>query len=65
MGIIAAIAGIVGGLCAILGILNAADIFTQDLGMITMGWQFWMTLAAVLLLGCIAMLLGRNNNVTD
>ena len=63
MGIAAAVAGIVGGLCAILGILNAADIFTRDLGMLTIGWQFWLTLAAVLLLGSIAMLLGRANNV--
>lgn len=63
MGLAATVAGIVGGLCAIVGILNAADIFTQDLGMLTMGWEFWMALAGVLLLGSIAMLLGRSNNV--
>ncbi len=61
MGIAAAVAGIFGGLCAIVGILNAADIFTKDMGMLTIGWEFWLTVAAVLLLGSIAMLLGRSN----
>lgn len=63
MGIGALVAGIVGALCAIVGILNAADIFTEDLGMLTIGWDFWLMIAGVLLLGSIAMLLGRRNNV--
>lgn len=61
MKIAAAVAGIVGGLCAILGVLNAADIFDKDLGMLTIGWEFWLGIASVLILGSIAMLLGNNN----
>jgi len=52
MAILAWILGILGGLGAVMGILTAADV-VPSLGdeFTTM---FWMVLAAVLLLGCIA-----------
>ena len=57
MGTIAAIAGAIGGLCAVMGIitvlevpLNIGDQFT---------WMFWFVLSAILLLASIALTVGR------
>jgi len=58
MGLLAWILGILGGLCAVAGIITAAEVvpvfFRQFDGM------FWLTLAAVLLLACIAAAIGRS-----
>jgi hypothetical protein len=57
MGIAAAIIGAVGGLCAVLGILTIADVKLYIGDQYT--WMFWMVLAGVLLLGSIALSVGK------
>jgi hypothetical protein len=59
MGFIAALIGAIGGLCAIFGILLATGVVTADMNPINVSWDFWFMLAGVLLLGSIALLLGR------
>jgi len=57
MALLAGIFGVLGGLCAVMGIITAVDVvpvigaFTETL---------WMTLAIVLLLICIAAAVSRN-----
>jgi hypothetical protein len=57
MGTIAAIAGAVGGLCAVLGIITALEVPLNIGDQFT--WMFWFVLSAILLLGCIALMVGR------
>jgi len=57
MGTAAWITGIIGGLCAIMGIVTAAGI-TEPLGP-EYTWMFWFVLAAILLLATIAFGVGR------
>lgn len=55
MGMLALILGILGGLCAVMGIIIATETVTLTLGAATLvDWMFWMILSAILLLGCIA-----------
>jgi hypothetical protein len=58
MGIIAAIVGGVGGLCAVMGILIAFDV-AAEIDINDLGWIFWFVLSAILLLGSIAIAQGR------
>ena len=44
MKVLATITGIIGGLCAIIGILNASDVFTTDMKILTIGWEFWLAI---------------------
>jgi hypothetical protein len=65
---IAAITGGIGGLCAVMGIITAlSDIYTAlefiDPDAEHLSWMFWFVLAAILLLGDIAMTLGRGSEV--
>lgn len=53
MAILAWIFGILGGLCAVMGIIIAAEVITLDIGA-EFTAMFWLTLGAVLLLACIA-----------
>ena len=57
MGALAAIFGAIGGLCAVMGIVTAAEIIPLLGAQFT--WMFWFVLSAVLLLACIAFALGR------
>lgn len=61
MAIAAWIFGILGGLCAVMGIITATEVaeITQFLGA---GFTslFWLALGAVLLLACIAFATGRS-----
>ena len=61
MAILAWILGILGGLCAVVGILTALDVvpFLASLPA-DLNAMFWMVLAAILLLGTIASLLSRS-----
>jgi hypothetical protein len=59
MGLMAAIIGSIGGLCAVFGILEAADVIPNDIGLATVDWNFWFMLAGVLLLGSIALSVGK------
>jgi hypothetical protein len=60
MAILACILGIFGGLCAVAGIITALDV-VPFLAALPADFNalFWMALAIVLLLGCIASLLTR------
>jgi len=58
MAILAWACGILGGLCAVMGIITAAEVFTIDIPA-DFTAMFWLTLGAVLLLGCIAATVSR------
>lgn len=58
MGMFALILGIVGGLCAVVGILTAAGVAPLLGAAFT--WTFWFGLAGVLLIACIAAVLSRS-----
>jgi Mn2+/Fe2+ NRAMP family transporter len=57
MGAASAIIGAIGGLCAVLGIVTAADV-VQPIAP-EFSWIFWFSLAAILLLASIALAVGR------
>ena len=57
MGITAAIVGAVGGLCAVMGIVTAAEVIPLVMPQFT--WMFWFVLSAILLLASIAFAFGR------
>ena len=64
MGILAAILGGVGALSAIFGIILAVDVFTIDLNA-NLSWNFWFFLAAILLIGSIAVSVGYKGRTED
>ena len=57
MGIMTAITGAIGGLCAVMGIITAVEVIPLITPQFT--WMFWFVLSAILLLGSIAIALGR------
>ena len=57
MGTIAVIAGAIGGLCAVLGIVTALEVPLNIGEQFT--WMFWFVLSAILLLASIAFSVGR------
>jgi len=58
MAIAAWIFGILGGLCAVMGIITAAEVITLLSAEFTA--MFWLALSAVLLLACIAAAVSRS-----
>ena len=58
VGIISAIVGGVGGLCAVMGILIAFDV-AAEIDINNLGWMFWFVLSVILLVGSIAIAQGR------
>ncbi len=56
MGLLAWIFGILGGLCAVMGIITAVAVISE---VAALTWMFWLVLSAILLLACIASALGR------
>ena len=60
MGIIAAIIGSIGGLCAVMGIVMALELIPPIVEQFT--WMFWFVLSAVLLLASIAFAVGRGGS---
>ena len=60
MGFMAAIAGAVGGLSAIMGIVTALEVIQPIAEQLT--WMFWLVLAVILLLASIAFALGRSGS---
>ncbi len=58
MVILAWISGILGGLCAVMGIITAAEVITIDIPDAFTA-MFWLALSAVLLLACIAAAVSR------
>ena len=57
MGIVAWVFGILGGLCAVMGIVTAVEVIPLLGAEFTT--MFWLALSAVLLLGCIAATVSR------
>jgi hypothetical protein len=60
MGLFSAIVGAVGGLSILMGIVVALDIVIPVINNATLDWTFWFGLAAVLLLGAIALKPNQN-----
>jgi len=57
MAILAWVLGILGGLCAVMGIITAVEVIPLLGAEFTT--MFWLALSAVLLLGCIAATVSR------
>ena len=53
------ISGILGGLCAVWGIITATEVVSEYAGLT---WMFWMVLGAILLLASIALTLGGGSS---
>jgi len=60
MGLFAAILGGIGGLFAVLGIIKALEVIPDIVPQLT--WELWLATAAILLLGSIAISVGRNQD---
>ncbi len=58
MGMSALIFGILGGLCAVWGIVTATEVVPEYAGLT---WMFWLVLSGILLLGSIAFAVGRGS----
>lgn len=56
MGISAWISGILGGLCAVMGILTATAVVSE---VAELTWMFWLVLSGILLLASIAFTVGQ------
>jgi len=59
MGLTAAIIAALGGISAVLGVLNILQIPSQPILSDKLTWPFWMALSAILFLASIVFLLGR------
>ena len=57
MGMLAWIFGSLGGLCTVMGIITAVAVIPE---VAALTWMFWLVLAAILLLICIAFAVGRS-----
>ena len=51
----ALISGILGGLCAVMGIITATEVVPEYAGLT---WMFWLVLSGILLLASIAFTVG-------
>ena len=58
MGMSTWIFGILGGLCAVMGILTATAVVSE---FAELTWLFWLVLSGILLLASIAFTLGRGS----
>ncbi len=58
MGMSALIFGILGGLCAVMGIITATAVIPE---FAELSWLFWMVLSGILLLASIAFTVGRGS----
>ena len=57
MGLMAVILGILGTLCAAMGIVTAADVIAPIMPQFT--WTFWFSISGLLVLGAIAFSVSR------
>lgn len=55
MGMVGAIICILAGLCGVMGILTATDVFTVS----DLGYIFWFALSGILFVASIALSVGR------
>jgi len=58
MAIVAWVLGILGGLCAVMGIITAAEVIALLGAEFTV--MFWLVLSVILLLACIAAAVSRS-----
>ena len=58
MGMSALSFGILGGLCAVMGIITATAVIPE---FAELSWIFWMVLSGILLLASIAFAVGRGS----
>ncbi len=59
-GILALILGILGGLCAVMGIIIATEAVTLTIGASALvDWMLWLMMSGILFLACIATALSR------
>ena len=58
MGMLAWTFGILGGLCAVMGIVTAVEVIPEYAGLT---WRFWLVISAILLLISIAFAVGRRS----
>jgi hypothetical protein len=65
MGLAAAIIAGVGGVCAVLGIVNILEVTDTAIISDKLTWGFWFGLAVILLLAAITLLLGRRPGAVD
>ena len=59
MGMTALIFGIIGGLCAAMGVITALEVVPFSLAPSVLTWPFWFGISALLLLICIAFAVSR------
>ena len=59
MGMSALIFGLLGGLCAVMGIITATGAVPEFAGLT---WMFWMVLSGILLLATIAFTVARGSS---
>ncbi len=59
MGILALVSGLLGGLCAVMGIITATSVVPE---FAELSWMFWMVLSGILLLASIAFTLSRSGS---
>ena len=60
MGMLAWTLGIIGGLCAIMGIIVAVEAYSSTLGISALNeWEFWLIVSGVLFLATIVAAVGR------
>ena len=63
MGMLAWTLGIIGGLCAIMGIIVAVETYSSTLSTLGISalndWMFWLVVSGVLFLATIAAAVGR------
>lgn len=63
MGVLALILGLLGGLCAVMGIISAVEVIPALEVIPVLGaldWMFWLVLAGILFLACIAVSVARS-----
>ena len=65
MGLTAVILGALGGIAAVLGVLDILEVTSEPLISDKLNWMFWMYAAIILILGAIAFLLGRKPNYEE
>lgn len=63
MGLTAAIIGAIAIITTALGVLTILGIPSDPILSAKLTWNFWFGASVILLLGCIALILGRRDNV--
>ncbi|MFC2043608.1 hypothetical protein ACFLT8_00310 [Chloroflexota bacterium] len=61
MAILAWVFGILGGLCAVTGIITAVEVVPELTEFTGLAYMFWLVLSSILLLACIAFATGQRS----